>query len=172
MSSRFLVCEYCPSSTKRKGSSFVGFEYLMNEEITGKKSRSLSTPKDGTRGFIQAVCHSSVLVSYLFLEIQLTEWWSVQLDSYSWRLSQEIPVLRIEEKISDAFQSWYFRVFVLYNSDAGFVAIVKSCRIMFNGVHCRFVDLKRLSYWFRSETPCSWEWKNFRVCNWNLWMMT
>ena len=41
-----------------------------------------------------------------------------------------------------AFQSLYFRVFVLYNSDAGFVAIVKSCRIMLNGVHCRFVDLK------------------------------
>jgi len=35
---------------------------------------------------------------------------------------------------------------VLYNSDAGFVAIVKSCRIMLNGVHCRFVDLKKLSY--------------------------
>jgi len=41
-----------------------------------------------------------------------------------------------------AFQSSHFRVFVLYNSDAGFVAIVKSCRIMLSGVHCRFVDFK------------------------------
>ena len=41
-----------------------------------------------------------------------------------------------------AFQFYNFRVFVLYNSDAGFVAIIKSCRIMFNGVHCRFVDKK------------------------------
>jgi len=42
-----------------------------------------------------------------------------------------------------SFQSLYFRVFVLHNSDAGFVAIVKSCRIMFNGVHCRLVVLKK-----------------------------
>jgi len=45
-----------------------------------------------------------------------------------------------------AFQSLYFRVFVMYNSDAGFVAIVKSCRIMLNGVHSGFEDLKILSY--------------------------
>jgi len=32
-------------------------------------------------------------------------------------------------------------VFVLYNSDAGFVAVVKSCRIMLKGVHCRLIDL-------------------------------
>ena len=36
-----------------------------------------------------------------------------------------------------AFQSYYFRVFVMYS----FVAVVKSCRIMLNGVHCGFVDL-------------------------------
>jgi len=34
-------------------------------------------------------------------------------------------------------------VFVLYNSDAGFVAVVVSCRIMLNGVHSGFVDLKK-----------------------------
>ena len=34
-------------------------------------------------------------------------------------------------------------MFVLYNSDAGFVTVVKSCRIMLNGVHCGFVDLKK-----------------------------
>ena len=33
-------------------------------------------------------------------------------------------------------------VFVLYNSDAGVTATVKSCRIMFNGVNCLFIDLK------------------------------
>jgi hypothetical protein len=41
-----------------------------------------------------------------------------------------------------AFQSLYFRVFVLYKSDSGFVAILTSCRIMLNGVHSGFVDLK------------------------------
>jgi len=73
-----------------------------NEETNGKKSRSISTPRDGTRGLIQAVSHSSVLLSHFFLEIQVTEEWRVQLDSYRWRLSQGIPVLRIEEKLSDA----------------------------------------------------------------------
>jgi len=42
------------------------------------------------------------------------------------------------------FQSSYFHVFVLYNSDAGFVTIVKSCRIMYNVVHSGFVDLKKI----------------------------
>jgi len=32
------------------------------------------------RGLIKVVCHSSVLVSYIFLEIQVTEEWSGQLD--------------------------------------------------------------------------------------------
>jgi len=45
-----------------------------------------------------------------------------------------------------AFQSLYFYVFVLYNSDAGFVAVVRSCTIMLNGVHSVFLDLKILSY--------------------------
>jgi len=67
-----------------------------------EKSRSVSTPRDGTRCLIQAVSHSSVLLSYLFLEIQVTEEWRVQFDSYRWRMSQRIPVLRTEEKLSDA----------------------------------------------------------------------
>jgi hypothetical protein len=54
-----------------------------------------------------------------FLEVQVTEEWSVQLDSYSWRLSQKVPVLWIEQNLTLAFQTQYFRVFVLYNSDAG-----------------------------------------------------
>jgi hypothetical protein len=41
------------------------------------------------------------------------------------------------------FQSLYFSVFVLYNTDVGFVAVVKSCRIVLNGVRCGFVDLKK-----------------------------
>ena len=43
-------------------------------------------------------------------------------------------------------------VCVLYKSDADFVTIVHSCRIIFNGVHYRFVDFKKLSYWFKNET--------------------
>jgi hypothetical protein len=39
----------------------------------GKKSCFVSTPRDGTRGLIQAVSHSSVLLSYSFLEIQVME---------------------------------------------------------------------------------------------------
>jgi len=39
-----------------------------------------------------------------------------------------------------ASQSQYFCVFVLYSSDAGFVAVVKSCRIMLHSVPSRFVD--------------------------------
>jgi hypothetical protein len=39
----------------------------------GENLGSVSTPRDDTRGLIQAVCHSSVLVSYIFLEIQVTE---------------------------------------------------------------------------------------------------
>jgi radical SAM superfamily enzyme YgiQ (UPF0313 family) len=31
---------------------------------------------------------------------------------------------------------------VLYKSDADFITIVHSCRIIFNGVHYRFVDFK------------------------------
>jgi hypothetical protein len=50
-----------PSPTKITGSSFVGFVCFMKWR-TGKKSRSVSTPRDGNRGLIQAVCHSSVLV--------------------------------------------------------------------------------------------------------------
>jgi hypothetical protein len=76
-----------------------------NEETTGWKSLSVSTPRNGTRGLVQAVFHSSVLVAYIFLEIQVTEEWSVQLVSYRWRMSQEISDLRIEEKISDACPS-------------------------------------------------------------------
>jgi len=44
-----------------------------------------------------------------------------------------------------AFRSLHFRVFVLHNSDDGFVAIVTSCRIMLNGVNSGFVGLKKLS---------------------------
>ena len=45
------------------------------------------------------------------------------------------------------FQSQYFRVFALYYSDAGFVAIVKSCRIVWNGVlYIRVRRFKRPSY--------------------------
>ena len=75
---------------------------------------AVSTPRDGTRGLIQAVCHLSVLDSYIFLEIQVTEEWIVQLDSYSLRLSKEITVLRIEQKVSDACLSILInRLFVL-----------------------------------------------------------
>jgi len=57
------------------------------------------------------------------------------------------PFCRLNRRnLTLAFQSQYFRVFVLYNSDAGFVEIVKSCRITLNGVHSGFVDLKILSY--------------------------
>jgi len=42
-----------------------------------------------------------------------------------------------------SFQSYYFHVFVLHNSDTRSIAVVKFCRIMLNGVHCRFVDLKK-----------------------------
>ena len=45
-----------------------------------------------------------------------------------------------------AFQSQYFRIFVLYNSDAGFVTTVKYRRIMLNAVHSGIVDLKFLIY--------------------------
>jgi hypothetical protein len=38
-----------------------------------KKSGSVSTPRDGTRGLIQTVCRLSVLASIFFLEIQVTE---------------------------------------------------------------------------------------------------
>ena len=76
-----------------------------NKETTVWKSRSVSTPRDGTHALIQAVCHSSVLYLYIFLEIQVTEEWRVQLDSYTRRLSQETPDLRIEQKMSDTFQS-------------------------------------------------------------------
>ena len=72
------------------------------EETTGWKSRSVSTPRDDTRGLIHAVCHSSVLVSRIFLEIHVTEEWSVRLDSYKWRLSQDNPDLWFEQNISDA----------------------------------------------------------------------
>ena len=59
----------------------------------------------------------------------------------------------------------------LYNSDTDFVAVLNSCRIILNDVHCGFIDLKKkLSYWFRSETLRSWEWKTFRGSNWNLWI--
>jgi hypothetical protein len=39
----------------------------------GKKSPSVSTMKDSTHGLIQEVCHLSVLVSYVVLEIQVME---------------------------------------------------------------------------------------------------
>ena len=45
----------------------------MKKPLGKKKSHSLSTPRDGTHGLIQAVRYSSVLVSYFFLEIQVTE---------------------------------------------------------------------------------------------------
>jgi len=54
-------------------------------------------------------------------------------------------------------------VFVLYSSDAGFVATVKSCMIMLNFVHRGFVDLKLLSHWVGSETSRSWEWRTSGV---------
>jgi len=61
-------------------------------------------------------------------------------------------------------------VSVLYNSDGGLVAIVKSCRIMLNGAHSGFVDLQILSYWFSSEAPRSWEWRPSvaltEICGW------
>ena len=102
MTSRFLVRVGGRPVLRYKDLILLTSYVWWNEETTGWKSRSVSTPRDGTRGLIQAVCHSSVLVSYIFLEIQVTEEWSVQLDSYRWRLSHEIPDLRIEEKISDA----------------------------------------------------------------------
>jgi len=43
------------------------------KKTLGKKSRSVSTPRDDMHGLIQAVRHSSVPVSYIFLEIQVTE---------------------------------------------------------------------------------------------------
>ena len=140
-----------PVHTKIQGSYFVGFVYLMNEETTGWKSRSVSTPRDGKRGLIHAVCHLSVLVSYIFLEIEATEEWSVQLDSYRWRLSQEIPDLWFEQKISDSIL--IFSCVFAENSDAGFVAIVTSCRITLNGLHNGFVDLKNEA---GSVTEISW----------------
>ena len=69
----------------------------MSDEMKKPVGENLAVypaPRDVTRGLIQAVCHSSV-VSYIFLQIQVTEEWSVHLDSDSWRLSQEIPDLRI-----------------------------------------------------------------------------
>jgi len=54
---------------------------------------------------------------------------------------------------------------VLYSIDAGFVAIVKSCRIMLNGVHSGFVGLNILCYWFRNKRV-----KKFRCCHWNFLM--
>jgi hypothetical protein len=64
------------------------YDVRWNEETTGWKSRPVSTPMDGKRELIQAVSQSPILVSLIFLEIQLTEEWIVQLDSYSWQLSQ------------------------------------------------------------------------------------
>ena len=39
------------------------------------------------------------------------------------------------------FQYKHFSMSVLYNNDAGFVAIVNSCRTVLNGVYSVFVDL-------------------------------
>jgi len=128
----------------------------------GGKSRSVSIQRDGTRALIQAVYDSSVLVSYIFLEIQVTEKWSFRLDYYRWRLSQEIPELRIEQKMSDARPSVLIISCVcavqctMYN--ACIVAIVTSCRIMLNGVQSWFIDLKKyagvvteISWWRLSK---------------------
>jgi len=49
---------------------------------------------------------------------------------------QRDPVMRIEEKISDdCFSILIFSCVCVYNSDTGFVAIVKFCRVMLNCVH-------------------------------------
>jgi len=47
-------------------------------------------------------------------------------------------------------------MFVLYNIDAGIVAIVKCRRIILNAVNFWFVYLKIFSYSFSSESPRSW----------------
>jgi hypothetical protein len=46
---------------------------MFDEENAWRKSCSVSTPRDGTRGLIHAMCHSPVLVSHIFLEIQVKE---------------------------------------------------------------------------------------------------
>ena len=113
--SRFFVWIGARSVLKYKNLILSASYVWWNEETTGWKSSSVSTPRDGTRGLIRAVFHSSVLVSCIFSEIQVTEERSVQLDSYSWRLSKEIPDLWIEQKISDACLSIliFLRVFAV-----------------------------------------------------------
>jgi len=67
MTFRFLVCVGAGPVLRYKDLILSASYVWWNEETTGWKSRSVSTPRDGTRGLIQAVCHSSVLVSYFFL---------------------------------------------------------------------------------------------------------
>jgi hypothetical protein len=43
------------------------------KKTIGEKCRSVSTSRDGKHGLIQALCHSSVLVLYFLLEIQIIE---------------------------------------------------------------------------------------------------
>ena len=101
MTSMLLVCVGVRPVLRYKDLILSASYVWGNKETTEWKSRSVSTPRDGTQGLIHAACHSSVLVSYIFLEIQITEEYSVQLDSYRWRLPQEIPDLRTEQKIPD-----------------------------------------------------------------------
>ena len=42
---------------------------------------------------------------------------------------------------------------MLYNSDADFVAILVSYRIMLNGVHSGFVDLKKSELLIQESNP-------------------
>jgi len=68
---------------------------------------ALYVPREMARlDLFQAVFNSSFLVSYIFLEKQVTEAWSAHLVSYNWRMSQGIPVLWIEKRyLTFAFQT-------------------------------------------------------------------
>jgi len=61
-------------------------------------------------------------------------------------------------------------MFVMYNSDAGFVAVVKSSRIMLNGVHGEFIDLKKTNLLIQASNPSLLRVKNFSGCNRNFFM--
>ena len=62
---RILLCRLCMFEEMKKP---------LGENL------AVSTPTDCTRRLIKAVCHSSILVSYIFLEIQSNGGMNDQVD--------------------------------------------------------------------------------------------
>jgi hypothetical protein len=81
-------------------------------------------------------------------------------------LSQEIPVLRFEQKISDVCLS--ILIFLCVCAEQYWCRFRSNCKIFqeyvkWCTVDSDFLDLKILSHWFRSKTSRSWEWRTSRV---------